>query len=181
MTQAARVRELKREQARLQGMLGELIARKAQAEGLITEIEIETFKIGSTRRETAISHLRDQHYREMELTEQRRALKEQLAQLEIKAPVSGIVYGLQVFALRAVIRAAEPVLYIVPQDRPLVVAAQVAPIYIDQLSIGQAVFCGSLHLTKTSHPNFWVRSPRFQPTPFKTTRRGDRITALRLL
>ena len=76
----------------------------------------------------------------MELTEQRRALKEQLAQLEIKAPVSGIVYGLQVFALRAVIRAAEPVLYIVPQDRPLVVAAQVAPIYIDQLSIGQAVF-----------------------------------------
>ena len=140
LTQAARVRELKREQARLQGMLGELIARKAQAEGLITEIEIETFKIGSTRRETAISHLRDQHYREMELTEQRRALKQQLAQLEIKAPVSGIVYGLQVFALRAVIRAAEPVLYIVPQDRPLVVAAQVAPIYIDQLSIGQAVF-----------------------------------------
>ena len=36
LTQAARVRELKREQARLQGMLGELIARKAQAEGPVS-------------------------------------------------------------------------------------------------------------------------------------------------
>ena len=140
MTQATRIRDLKREQARLQGILGELIARKAQAEGLITEIEIETVKISSTRHETAISQLRDQHYREMELKEQRRALKQQLARLDIKATVSGIVYGLQVFALRAVIRAAEPLLYLVPQDRPLVIAAQVAPMYIGQLFIGQTVF-----------------------------------------
>ena len=48
LTQATRIRDLKREQARLQGILGELIARKAQAEGLITEIEIETVKISST-------------------------------------------------------------------------------------------------------------------------------------
>ena len=67
LTQATRIRDLKREQARLQGILGELIARKAQAEGLITEIEIETVKISSTRHETAISQLRDQHYHEMEL------------------------------------------------------------------------------------------------------------------
>jgi len=39
----------------------------------------------------------------LELTEQRRAL---IDQLKIKAPVSGIVYGLQVFALRSVIRIA---------------------------------------------------------------------------
>ena len=90
LTQATDIRDLKREQARLQGILGELIARKAQAEGLITEIEIETVKISSTRHETAISQLRDQHYREMELKEQRRALKQQLARLDIKAPVSGI-------------------------------------------------------------------------------------------
>ena len=31
LTQATRIRDLKREQARLQGILGELIARKAQA------------------------------------------------------------------------------------------------------------------------------------------------------
>ena len=152
LTQATRIRDLKREQARLQGILGELIARKAQAEGLITEIEIETVKISNTRHETAISQLRDQHYREMELKEQRRALKQQLARLDIKAPVSGIVYGLQVFALRAVIRAAEPLLYLVPQDRPLVIAAQVAPMYINQLFIGQTVFLRFSALDQNNTP-----------------------------
>ena len=119
---------------------------------MITEIEIETVKISSTRNETAISQLRDQHYREMELKEQRRALKQQLARLDIKAPVSGIVYGLQVFALRAVFRAAEPLLYLVPQDRPLVIAAQVAPMYIDQLFIGQTVFLRFSALDQNNTP-----------------------------
>ena len=122
------MRELKREQARLQGIVGELMARKAQAKGLITEIKIEIVKICDKRRESAISQLRDQHFRELELTEQRRALIEHLNRLEIKAPVSGIVYGLQVFAFRSVIRSAEPVLYLVPQNRPLVITAQVTPI-----------------------------------------------------
>ena len=62
LTQAPRVRELKREQARLQGIVGELMARKAQAKWLITEIKIEFVKINGKRRETAISQLRDQHF-----------------------------------------------------------------------------------------------------------------------
>ena len=88
----------------------------------------------------------------MELKEQRRAPKQQLARLDIKAPVSGIVYGLQVFALRAVIRAADPLLYLVPQDRPLVIAAQVAPMCIDQLFIGQTVFLRFSALDKNNTP-----------------------------
>ena len=96
------------------------MARKAQAKGLITEIKIEIVKINGKRRETAISQLGDQNFRELELTEQRRAL---IDQLKIKAPVSGIVYGLQVFALRSVIRIALTVFYLVPQSRPLVITA----------------------------------------------------------
>ena len=64
---------------------------------------------------------------------------ERLSRLEITAPVSGVVYGLPVFAERSVIRPAEPVLFIVPQDRPLVIAAEVDPIHIDQVFIGQNV------------------------------------------
>jgi len=51
----------------------------------------------------------------------------------------GVVLGLAVTTPRAVIRAADPVLYIVPQDRPLVIATQVAPIHIDQIHVGQPV------------------------------------------
>ena len=47
--------------------------------------------------------------------------------------------GLAVTTPRAVIRPADPLLYLVPQDRPLVIAAQVPPIHIDQVHVGQAV------------------------------------------
>lgn len=59
--------------------------------------------------------------------------------LDITAPVAGIVYDLRVFAPRSVIRPADPVLYIIPQDRPLVIDARVEPIDIDKLTIGQDV------------------------------------------
>lgn len=139
LAQAARVLSLQREEARLSGQMGELTAQIAQAEGRITEIDVEVLKLGTRRREEAITTLRDLQYRELELREQRRALIERMARLEITAPVSGVVYGLQVFALRSVVRAADPVLFIVPQDRPLIIEARVEPIHIDRLYPGQDV------------------------------------------
>ena len=116
-----------------------MIANEAEAEGKITEIDIEILKLGSKRREEAISRLRDLQYRELELAEQRRSLIEQLDRLDISAPVSGIVYGLQVHTLRSVIQSADPVLYLVPQDRPLVIAARVEINHIDKVFVGQSV------------------------------------------
>lgn len=139
LAQASRVLSLQREAARLAGERGELVSSKAQAEGEITEIEIEIIKLDTARREEAITTLRDMQYRSRELAEQRLALLEQLKRLEITAPVAGVVYGMTVFAPRSVIRAADPVLYLVPQDRPLVIAAQIEPIHIDQTHVGQEV------------------------------------------
>lgn len=139
LAQISRVLNLQREEARLQGTMGELAASKAQAEGKITEIEIEVLKFGTSRREEAITRLRDLQYRELELREQRRALTEKLSRLDIRAPLSGIVYSMQFFAPRSVIRPADPVLYLVPQDRALVIATKVQPNNIDQIFIGQEV------------------------------------------
>ncbi len=139
LAQASRVLSLQREEARLRGQVGELIANTAQAEGRITELDIEILKLGTTRREEAITQLRDLQYRELELAERRQSLLEQLDRLEIRAPVSGIVYDLTVFAPRSVIRAADPVMYLVPQDRPLVIAARIEPIHVDQVYVGQTV------------------------------------------
>ncbi len=139
LAQASRVLALQREKSRLSGQLGDLVAQVAQAEGRITEIDIEVLKLGTRRREEAITTLRDLQFRELELLEERRALIEQLSRLDITAPVSGVVYGLQVFALRSVIRPADPILYVVPQDRPLIINAQVEPTDIDKLYLGQEV------------------------------------------
>ena len=139
LAQAARVLSLQREEARLSGRMGELAAQRAQAEGRITEIETEILQLGTDRREEAITTLRDLQFRELELREQRRALKERMSRLEITAPVPGIVYNLQVFALRSVIRPADPVLFLIPQDRPLVINARVEAIHVDKLHVGQEV------------------------------------------
>lgn len=139
LAQATRVSALQREEAGLSGRVGELTATRAQAEGRITEIDIEKLKLETVRREEAITTLRDLRYRELELIEKRQNILSRMSRLDIRAPVSGVVYGLQVFALQSVIRPADPVLFVVPQDRPLVVAAQVPTIHVDQVYPGQMV------------------------------------------
>jgi HlyD family secretion protein len=139
LAQASRVLSLQREAARLDGEVGELAAARAQSDGRITEIEIEVLQLASTRREEANTQLRDICYRALELAERRRALTEQIARLDVVAPVSGLVLGLLVTTPRAVLRPADPVLYLIPQDRPLVIAAQVQPFHIDQIRVGQPV------------------------------------------
>ncbi|WP_121629167.1 HlyD family type I secretion periplasmic adaptor subunit [Tropicibacter alexandrii] len=139
LVRVAEVLALRREEARLSGTVGELTATKAQAEGRITEIDIQILGLQTKRREEAISQLRDLQYRERELAEKRRALHERLSRMEITAPVSGVIYGLQVSTPRSVIRPADPVMYLVPQDRPLVIIAQVEPIHIDRLFVNQDV------------------------------------------
>lgn len=139
LTQASGVLDLQREEARLRGQKGELEASRAQAGGRITETEIEVLRLASDRREEANGQLRESGAQELELSERRRALAERIDRLDVRAPVSGIVLGLTVTTPRAVLRSADPVLYLIPQDRPLVIAAQVPPIHIDQIYVGQEV------------------------------------------
>jgi HlyD family type I secretion membrane fusion protein len=139
LAQASRVLALQREQARINGQIGTLTAEAAMADSRITETEIEILRLSDARREEAITRLRDLQIRELELAEQRRALIQRLERLDIRAPVAGIVHGLQVFARRAVLRPADPLLAIIPQDRPLVIMAEIDPMNIDQVYPGQPV------------------------------------------
>ena len=139
LAQASSVLNLQREQARLRGQIGELASVKAQAEERSTEIDIEMLKLGTVSREEAITSLRDLRYRELELVERRRALKSEIDRLAVRAPVSGLIYSLQVQTPRSVVRAAEPMMFLVPQDRPLVIAARVQPNDVDQIVVGQQV------------------------------------------
>lgn len=139
LAQASRVLALQRTQAELSGNLGGLVAREADAAGRITEIEIEIQSQFTRRQEEVITRLRDQQFRALELGERTQALLDRLERMDIRAPASSIVYVLTVFTPRSVIRAAEPVMYLIPQDHPLITAAQVSPINIDELFVSQDV------------------------------------------
>lgn len=139
LTQNSRVLALQREEASLTGEIGKLEAAVARLKGQIASTEIQIVELTATRREEAITTLRDVQAQVAELWERRLSLAERLTRLEIRAPVSGTVYGSQVFALQSVIQPGEPMMYVVPQDTPLLVAARVDAIHVDQLHVGQPV------------------------------------------
>lgn len=137
LAQASRVLALEREASRLEGSAGQLKSQIARHRGEISEIEIERLRKTATDREEAITELRELGFRELELKQNRLALIERLARLDLRAPRSGIVLDMTVHALQSVVRPADPVLYIVPNDTRLVVDARVTPINIDQIFRGQ--------------------------------------------
>jgi HlyD family secretion protein len=137
LIQAGRLSALERDLAQVQGRWGEVMAALAEAAGRITEIEIAALSTQS--RERAEAALRDVVARQLELTERDTALAERINRLDVRAPASGIVLGLAVTTPQSVIRPAETLLVVVPQDRPLIVTARVPVTHVDEVHPGQTV------------------------------------------
>ncbi len=115
-----------------------LTANKAQAGERITEIEFEKLGLTATRREEANTQLRDIGSRELELSERRRALTEQVARSGYSCARFGHCSGAGGdHAAFGDPRPAEPLMYLIPQDRPLVIMARVPPNHIDMVFAGQ--------------------------------------------
>ncbi len=174
LTQAAKVLELQREEASLLGQQGRLQAQRAEFEGRITEIEIEILRMQDVRRQDAITELRDLGVKRLEMAENLRTLEQKLDRLDIRAPVSGVVLALSVFAERSVIRPAEPVLYIVPQDRPLLISARISPINVDEVHAGQQVAVRFAALDSRTTPELQGRVVTVSPDALSDETTGMR-------
>lgn len=137
LTEQTKVLTPQRELARLRGTEGQVQASLAENRGKIAEIEVERLRLASEFRDKAITELRELEFREIELRERRRDLKDRIGKLDLRAPVAGVVYGSTADTIRGVIRAGDPVMYVVPKNTPLVVRAHIEPIHIDQVHAGQ--------------------------------------------
>jgi HlyD family secretion protein len=137
LAQASRVLSAERELAQLDGALAGLEAAEAEAESRSSEAALEALRVDAARRDRLLADLRVASAQAAELTERRSALKARITGLDLRAPAAGIVLGLATTSAGAVLRPAEPALYIVPQDRPYVIVARVDPGDIDQIHPGQ--------------------------------------------
>ena len=117
--------------------------------------------------------LRDLEPSILELTERKETLGKRLAALDVRAPVSGVVYGLQFFSNAAVIREAEPIMFIVPQDRPLIITAQINPRDIDQVSQGQPVTLRFSAFDQRRTPELTGYVTTFSPDAFEDATTGQ--------
>lgn len=139
LAQAPRVLALEREAARLDGQMAELSAARREAGAQRDELAILLHRQAAIRQEEIEAELATLAQRALDLAGQRHALAGRIARLDLRAPTSGIVHQLTATAPGAVLRPAEPVLALVPDDRPAVVALRIDPADIDRTGPGQAV------------------------------------------
>jgi membrane fusion protein, type I secretion system len=135
----SRFTQLQRDQTRLLGERGQLIADSARARGKISEIELQIIQLDQDFRTEVLKDLREAQGKIAELRERVTAAEDQLKRVELRAPQSGVVHQLSVHTVGGVIGNGETIMQIVPRADELVVEAKVAPQDIDQVALGTSV------------------------------------------
>lgn len=131
-----RLTELERQQASLVGENAEALSRISGNEIRIGETRLQIIQLDRHRQTEIVSELETARARLYDLGERLRALEDRLARAVIRAPVSGIVLGLDVHTLGGVVRPGTPLMDIVPEQQQLVIDAEISPVDIDRVSAG---------------------------------------------
>ena len=114
LTRLDRLLAVERAAEDLKGRMGSITASIARARGKIAEYEIQILQIDTGHIEQVEAEARDVQARENEVTERLASVRDSLGRMQVRAPVSGEVFGLTVFAPQEVVRPGEPILQIMP-------------------------------------------------------------------
>lgn len=137
LIQASSVLELERAARGLEGQIASTRASAAAASSAIAQLDVEAARLSAARQEEAAAGLRDAETKLAQLREQERELVRKIDRLKLRAPREGIVHGLAVHSIGSVIRPADPVLYVVPQDDELTITARIDAAHVDSIFAGQ--------------------------------------------
>jgi HlyD family secretion protein len=131
-----RLLQLERDDAEMEGKIGDTTAQIAKAKQSIAEAEVDILSLRNDRQKEVADELRETQKKRHELEEQLRAAADVLARTEVKAPESGVVTDLRVHTPGGVVAAGEALLDLVPDADRLVVEAEVRPEDIDRVHEG---------------------------------------------
>lgn len=121
------LRDVERDLAGLIAARASLEAQLAEAEAAEAEAALQRAE-AETRRISAVSQeMSEVAARLAEIAPSLEALETRIARADLRAPVAGVVVGLDVATVGGVIAPGEPVLDIVPESATLVAEARVAP------------------------------------------------------
>lgn len=132
-----RVLSLQRDEARIEGEVGTLMAQIAKLRGQIVETRLQIIAIDQNRSSDAQKELRDVEGHIAELQERKIAAEDQLRRVELRAPIDGIIHELSVHTVGGVVNPAEQLMLVVPSSDSLSVEVRVPSSDIDQLKIGR--------------------------------------------
>ena len=139
LVQLNRLTSLEREEARLQGERGSLIAAAAEAKGKIAEIQLQILQVDQEFTSDVAKELRETDSKIGEYVERKVTAQDQLRRTDIRAPQDGVVFQSTANTVGGVITAGDSIMLVVPETDTLLVEAKVDPKDIDQVKLGLPV------------------------------------------
>ena len=133
-----RLLELERNLAQLEGRAGELVSSIASAKASIDEKRLELIRVKRSFNEQVLAELQDVESEIIDLQERANAATHHLQQMVVKAPVDGLIVGLNVHTEGGVVVPGQLLMEIVPDNDALIVEGQVLPTDVDDLLVGQS-------------------------------------------
>ena len=131
-----RLLALEHEQANLSGSIGRLSADRAKAVQGMSETQLKIRQIKQQFFQDVSQSIAETRVKLAEVTEKEVVASDQQRRINVVSPVSGTAQNLRFFTEGAVVRAAEPMVDIAPDDEAFVIQAHFQPTDVDNVHAG---------------------------------------------
>lgn len=131
-----RLLALEREQASLSGSIGRLTADRSKAVQGMSETQLKIRQIKQTFFEEVSQSISETRVRLAEVTEKEVVASDAQRRINVTSPVSGTAQNLRFFTEGAVVRPAEPLVDVAPDDEGFVIQAHFQPTDVDNVHAG---------------------------------------------
>lgn len=132
-----RLREFQRNQASFEAQAAEHASNTASTELQIIETRSQILQLERDFQNEVVEELGEVQTNLNDVNERVTALEDVVGRTVVRAPVDGIVNGMQFHTIGGVIGPGDPIADIVPQSEELIIEAGVSPVDIDRVSEGQ--------------------------------------------
>jgi membrane fusion protein, type I secretion system len=172
--------QIERDETRLEGEAGQLIAQTAQVGGKISETELQIIQIDRELSSEVAKETREIDGKIGEFVERKVTAEDQLKRIEIRAPQDGTVFQSAVHTVGGVITAGDAMMLIVPEADSLTVEAKVNPQDIDQVRDGLPALLRFSAFNQRTTPEIYGKVSRISADASTDQRTGQTYYTVRI-
>jgi HlyD family secretion protein len=172
--------QIERDETRLEGEAGQLIAQTAQVGGKISETELQIIQIDRDLSSEVAKETREIDGKIGEFVERKVTAEDQLKRIEIRAPQDGTVFQSTAHTVGGVITAGDAMMLIVPEADSLTVETKVNPQDIDQVRDGLPALLRFSAFNQRTTPEIYGKVSRISADASTDQRTGQTYYTVRI-
>jgi HlyD family secretion protein len=172
--------QLEREETRLEGEAGQLMAQTAQVGGKISETELQIIQIDRDLSSEVAKETREIDGKIGEFVERKVTAEDQLRWTDIRAPQDGTVFQSNIHTVGGVVTAGDTMMMVVPDADSLTVEAKVNPQDIDQVKSGLVALLRLSAFNQRTTPEIYGTVTRISADASTDQRTGQTYYTVRI-